>query len=259
MAFALLCNELLQSKQFITKESDCFVVKKKIYLFGPAACQFLSPSMDATGEIQEQLREQLRCQVEETSRRLKFENIKAVHEKYSQGCKDGIKIDVFKQALSEVRQEFEHVSDEEARKYFVEMDVENNNALDLDEFRHALRKLFPIEQALSALPLSQVIASSMPGLYSIAIDDHLESFSKLQPTDIAAMASSVSFELEKLLLEMVCSLRKGFDMKYKAEYGSDAGAKFSVQGSVTVSGGRVEDFHAGLAQRVGEIVTMNLL
>jgi hypothetical protein len=209
------------------------------------------------GEMKEpRLYGQLRRQVEDASRRIGYENIKAVHEKYSKGSKDGIKLDVFKQALSEVRREFEDVSDEEVERYFVEMDIENNGALDLEEFRHSLRKLFPIEQAVSALPLSRVIASSFPGLHNIRTEDHLDAFSKLQATEIAAMANAVSYELERLLLEMVSGLRMGFEVKSKAQYGSDAGAKFSVSGSVTLSGGRVEDFHAGLAQRVGEFVTV---
>jgi hypothetical protein len=197
----------------------------------------------------QQLHGLLRHQVEEASRRITFDSIKSVHAKYSKG-KDGIKVDVFKQALSEVRQEFEKLSDEEAKTYFLEMDVENNEALDLDEFRHSLRKLFPIEQAVSALPIGRVIASSLPGLHSLNIDDHIEAFSKLRADEVAAMASAVSFELEKQLLKMVHELREGFSVKNSAEGASDAGAKFSV----VLSGGSVEAFHAGLAHRVGELL-----
>ena len=200
----------------------------------------------------QQLHGVLRRQVEEASRRITYDNIKSVHEKYSKGDKGGIKVVVFKQALSEIRQEFEKISEEEAERYFLEMDVENNGALDLDEFRHALRRLFPIEQAVSALPLSRVIASSLPGLHSLNTEDHLEAFSKLRDDEVAAMASAVAFELEKELLKMVHELREGFAVKNSAADGGEAGAKFSVQGSVTMSGGRVKDFHAGLAERVGE-------
>jgi Ca2+-binding EF-hand superfamily protein len=196
------------------------------------------------------LAEQLRRQVEEASRRISIDNVKAVHEKYSKGNKDGITLDVFKQALAEIRQEFEKISDEEAEKDFIDMDVENNKALDIDEFRRALQKPFPIEQAVSALPLSRVIASALPGLPDMKIEEHLEAFSKLRDDEVSAMASAVSYELEKLLLDMVRDLRKGYEVRNSGtETGSDAGAKFSA----VLSGGKVEDFHAGLAQRVGEL------
>jgi Ca2+-binding EF-hand superfamily protein len=199
--------------------------------------------------IEQILHQQLRRQVEEASRRISDENVAAVHAKYSKGCKDGIKVDVFKQALSEIRQEFEKISDEDAERTFIDMDVENNLALDIDEFRRALQKPFPIEQAVSALPLSRVISSSLPGLHNLPIDDHLEAFSKLSDEEVSAMTSAVSFELEKLLLEMVRNLRAGFEIQRSGAGGeSGAGEKFSV----VLSGGRVEDFHAGLARRVGE-------
>ncbi len=175
----------------------------------------------------------------------------AVYEKYSKGSQDGIRSDVFKQALSEMRQEFVTLSDADVQTYFVDMDVNTNEALDEDEFRRALQKPFPIEQAVSALPLSRVIASALPGLHGINADDQLKAFSKLGDEEVAAMAYAVSFELEKLLLEMVHDLRKGFEVKNNsAASGSDAGAKFSV----VLSGGKIEDFHAGLAgERVGEL------
>jgi hypothetical protein len=195
---------------------------------------------------------QLKLQVEEASRKISIDNVKAVHEKYSKGSKDGIKLDTFKQALAEVRQEFGKVSDEEANRYFIDMDVENNKALNLDEFCRALQKPFPIEQALSALPLSRVIASSLPGLHSLKIEDHLEAFSNLKDNEVSAMASAVSYELEKLLLDMVRDLRKGFEVR-NSSTGADTGEKFSV----VVSGGEVKDFHAGLAHRVGELHTRN--
>ena len=195
---------------------------------------------------------QLKLQVEEASRKISIDNVKAVHEKYSKGSKDGIKLDTFKQALAEVRQEFGKVSDEEANRYFIDMDVENNKALDFDEFRRALQKPFPIEQALSALPLSRVIASSLPGLHSLKIEDHLEAFSNLKDNEVSAMASAVSYELEKLLLDMVRDLRKGFEVR-NSSTGADTGEKFSA----VVSGGSVRDFHAGLAHRVGELHTRN--
>ncbi len=187
--------------------------------------------------------EQLTLQVEEASRRMSNENVEAVHEKYSKGSKVGIKMNVFKQALSEIRQEFVQVTDYEVERYFIEMDVENNKALDLDHFRRAVQKPFPIEQAVSALPLSRLIASSVPGLGSLNIEDHLEAFSKLQDDEVSAMTSAVSFELKKLLLIMVHDLRKRYEVS-KAGDGNDATAEIST----VFSGGKMED-------AVGEFLT----
>ena len=156
----------------------------------------------------------------------------------------GIKFSKFKEALCAVRPEFHYLSVEEAKQLFVEADLENDEILKENEFAYALNKVFPVEQALSMLPLHRLLESALPGFRSKHPNEHLEIFVNLSEEAIATMISAVSPEIERLVWEMVCKMRQA---KKHQNTGGCAGAKFVM----TLSAGTIDDFHDGLQVRVG--------
>ncbi len=159
----------------------------------------------------------------------------------------GIKLSKFKQALCTVRPEFHYLSEEEAKQLFVQADLENDEVLGEKEFTYALSKAFPVEQALSVLPLHRLIESSLPGFRHKHPNEHLEIFAYLSDAEIANMVAAVSPEIERLVREMVHGLREAKD-RQDQNADDSAGAKFDI---VTLSAGTIEDFHDGLQGRVG--------
>jgi hypothetical protein len=196
---------------------------------------------------------ELTLQVVNAGQRSTSDNVKAVFQQYAdgEGKSYGLRLPAFKQALCAIRPEFRFMSAEEVEQLFVDTDVENDTALGLTEYSHALCKSLPLEQALCGLPLYRVIESALPGFHSMDPTDHLDAFSKLSDAEVARMVAAISPELERLLCDMIHELQHAYKLQAQRSGdsgGSNAGAKFSV---TTLSGGCVSDFHAGLSKRVG--------
>ena len=202
---------------------------------------------DGVGQEEDSRLAELKLQVAQAGKRAAIENIIAVFKQYAdgEGTKRGIRLPAFKEALCAVRPEFHYLSAEEAEQLFLDTDVENDTVLGVTEFSCALSKSFPLEQALSGLPLHRVVESALPGFYSLDSTDHLEAFGNLSDQDIATMVKAISSDLERLLCNMVHELKRAH--VFQSQGSCDAGAKFSV----TLSGGCISDFHAGLSKRVG--------
>ena len=189
-----------------------------------------------------------RQQVENSGRRFTKKAVHDVFNRYAQGEGNarGIGISKFKDALCEVRPEFGHMVAEDQEKLFKDSDLGNDNVLNESEFWYALCQVFPVEQALSVLPLHRVLESALPGFCTENSKSHLETFVNLSDQEIALMVAAAAPEIERLLCDLVHSLKKATELQtHKLAVGK--GAKFSV----TASGGKIEEFHAGLSGRVG--------
>ena len=188
------------------------------------------------------------CEMRHDSANCIFE--KYAHEDTHRG-KRGIGLREFKEALCAARTAFRHMSEDEAKQLFAESDLENDGLLSEQEFTYALDKKFPVEQALSVLPIHRLLESSLPGFDSLHPDQHLETFINLSDQDVAGMVAEASPKIMKLLLEMVNGLKKAKLASEERQNHVDTavGAKFDT--SDTIQAGTIDDFHKGLEGRVG--------
>lgn len=139
---------------------------------------------------------------------------------------------------------------DEIHEFFHTMDVNNDNGLDLEEFRRAVKEPTRVEQWASTLPLSQLLASCIPQ------QDGLDTFrvaSSLSKEDIEKVCGLFVEGMKSLLIRHCAMLRESFSsMDSKAaSKNSCIASKFSVQ---TLACGRIDDFHKGLRERIGEIL-----
>lgn len=192
---------------------------------------------------------EMKTQVEEACHRNTKDNVDRVFKQHAtgDGALRGIRFPEFKEALCEVRPEFHYLSVEEAKQRFVDSDVEDRNVLNEDEFAYAFEKAFPLQQALSRLPLHRVIESALPGFYTRNPYDHVNIFSSLSDHEIFCMVRAMVPTLERMLCDTAHDLKHAITQRHSGSGLDGPGAKFSI----IMSGGSVEDFHAGLSGRVG--------
>ena len=204
-------------------------------------------SMSSESQAGTSLFTELKTQVEEACQRTTKENIDNVFNQYAtgDGAGRGIKLPEFKEALCSVRPEFHYLSEEETKQRFVDSDVEDKHVLSESEFTYALEKAFPLQQALSRLPLHRMVESALPGFYTRNPDDHVNIFSSLSDSDIGCMVSAMVSALEKMLRDTAHDLKRA--TSHPGSGSDNSGDKFSI----TMSGGSIDDFHAGLSGRVG--------
>ena len=190
---------------------------------------------------------ELKSQVEEAGRRTTKLHVDEVFKQHANGdgSKRGIKLPEFRKALCAVRPEFHYLSVEETKRRFVDSDVKNNGFLTEAEFDYALETAFPLEQALSRLPLHRLVETALPGFYTRPPTDHVEIFSNLSDREIACMVQAVMLTMQKILRETAHELKRAIAPQQTRS--DDSGSKFSI----TLNGGNVDDFYAGLSGRVG--------
>ena len=206
-------------------------------------------SMPTESQAGSSLLTELKTQVEEACQRNTKDNVDNVFNQYAtgDGADRGIRLPEFKEALCAVRPEFHYLSEEETKQRFVDSDVEDNHALSEAEFVYALEKAFPLQQALSRLPLHRMVESALPGFYTRNPDDHVNIFSSLSDSDIGCMVRAMVSALEKMLRDAAHDLKGAIALQQSGSGSDNSGGKFSI----TLSGGSVDDFHAGLSGRVG--------
>ncbi len=137
---------------------------------------------------------------------------------------------------------------DEIHEFFHTMDVNDDNGLDLEEFRRAVKEPTRVERWASTLPLSQLLASCIPQQDGI---DTLRVASFLSKEDIDKVCELFVEGMKNVLVRNCGKLRESFcSMDSKAlSKTSGIASKFSVQ---TLACGRIDDFHKGLRERIGE-------
>ena len=138
---------------------------------------------------------------------------------------------------------------------FKEADMDNDNGLDLEEFSRVINKTSKLEQWATTLPLAKLLAYCLPSLETGAVNstaDSLRAVSRLSTQDIVKAAQLVGEGVARVLEERVKDLKACYDnmdKKTAEELLNTANVKFQA---FTMSAGKVEDFHKGLTERVGE-------
>ena len=150
--------------------------------------------------------------------------------------------DQFSSALEELGT---FLNEDDFQNLFLSMDINDDGVIDLDELKRVLRIPTQIEQLFSTLPFHRLFASAVPRTSG---KDPLRSFAQLQVDQVKGIVHAVIPFLEKIILDEVTKLKESFDAMDKSEANMKA-SKFEVP--ITMSAGKIEDFHGGLSKRTG--------
>ena len=180
-------------------------------------------------------------QVAEARRRRSDENIQAVYAKYAKES-GGISQEDFLNACQEVR--YGLVSAEDADHIFRGMLLNEQDLLDLNEFRRIAKTYSPFEQFISkSIPWPELVSSALP---QIVGKSSFEVFRELNSSEIPDITGAICKELEKILEENVTQMRFSFKTAQPVQ---DSSSRFSV---TELKAGNVEDYRQGLSGRIGE-------
>ena len=138
------------------------------------------------------------------------------------------------------------VDETEARNYLL-VAGGDQRSLGLDEFQQAAQGKWAGEVWAQSLPLAQLLSDALP---DCAKCHRLRAISSLTAKEIRAVVEGFSEALERVLTERVESLRKSLLAMDEYEEGPRPNRKFQV---VSMSCGRIEDFHGGVTKRIGEL------
>ena len=126
-----------------------------------------------------------------------------------------------------------------------------NKSISFEQFVHFVQSPSKVEQWTNSLGIHKIVADSAAAFIGTENDDPLRKISRLGVADIELIVQGCCDVLKRVLADSVRILFESFaamDLK-AAEAGSQAaGSKFQV---VTMSCGKIADFHAGLEGRVG--------
>ena len=144
---------------------------------------------------------------------------------------------------------------------FAELDVDQEGGLDLDEFVRTVRYPSNLEMFFSTLPLAKMLVwciESVKGRDESADPDPVRSMvSTLSQADIDKIACEFHGGLNRLLADKTREMQHCYaEMDKKSADGSDgSNSKYTFE----FSAGSAVDFHAGLADRVGEQLLSEIL
>lgn len=170
--------------------------------------------------------------------------------KFADASSHRISLDRFRLALQEMGIV---LTPEEEEERFKEAAVDEDGGLDKDGFVRAIGTPSALEPWASTLPLSKLLAACVEeALASAAASpDPVRNVADLSPQQVNDVAADFSGALVRLLSEKAGELRECYSRQDRlAAAGSDgSGAKFQT---FEMNVGTADNFHKGLADRVGE-------
>jgi hypothetical protein len=130
---------------------------------------------------------------------------------------------------------------------FNEFDTDNSVGLDLDEFQLLLKKSNSLCEWAKELPIDELLSDAIPRK---AGKDQLRVVSELTLEERREVCGAIHYGLDRILQESCESLNIAF-LASDQQLVSDGGSKFNV-----VSCGQIDDFHAGVEQRIGAFLLL---
>ena len=137
---------------------------------------------------------------------------------------------------------------------FRSLDTNTDGVLDFDEFKHAVNTPSTIEQLISSLSISQLVADAIPKEKG---KDEMRIFSRMSTEQMKEMCRVLMPFLENTLVEAAADLKKAFEKIDHAITAAQAASKYQVPPEM--SAGKVDDFFDGLSARVGSFCVCNIL
>jgi Ca2+-binding EF-hand superfamily protein len=170
--------------------------------------------------------------------------IEKIYKKYASANNRDLRLNEFGNALQDCGV---NMNLEERALAFKCADLDEDGGLSLEEFRTAVRTRTQLEQWASALPLARLLARCLT-LKSGDLDDPICELTKLSEANLDEAVGVFCKGLRRILTEAQAQLKNSF-AAMKEQGLSDGHSKFQT---FNMSSGNVEDFHLGLAQRIGE-------
>jgi hypothetical protein len=183
-------------------------------------------------------------------KRLDRQFVSSVFFKFADECTSKILASKFPFALKELN--IEAIPGTVA-ELFKEADLDEDGGLDLDEFYRVINRPSELEQWCLTLPLPKLLAFCLETVITPAGEfaDPIRSVCNLSPQDLDLATSEFEAGLRQLLKDQTQQLDHCYEqLAIKvAEKPDGSSAKFQTP---AMSGGTAEEFHKGLADRVGE-------
>ncbi len=124
--------------------------------------------------------------------------------------------------------------------------LNDDGGLDFQEFRSLVNTPSPIEEWVSGLPLTQLVADAMPRT-DVPIKDQLRHLCKATAAQLKESCEVIKEGLLKILQEKLDALKDAYE-KLDSHAASGSNSKFQVFG---MNVGSIADFDKGLASRIG--------
>lgn len=132
---------------------------------------------------------------------------------------------------------------------FKSMGLNDGAGLDFQDFSSFISTPSPVEEWVSALPLSQLVADAMPQYNGCISTDQLRNLSRATRHQLVESCEVIMEHLQKMLLDELAILKRAYD-KLDRQAETESNHKFQT---CMMSVGNIDDFHEGLAARIGKI------
>ena len=175
--------------------------------------------------------------------------VQSVFERHADTASGKVSAANFAVALQDISQEYKGG---DISKLFEEADIDLDGSVDLEEFSRIIVKPTELEKWSKNLPLAKLLAYCLESVDATHPSmDPLRIVSSIGPEALETIANGFSDGLKKLLSEEIKQLKDCFvALERKAVEDSDGSSEKFV--TFSMSAGKVEDFHKGLTNRVGE-------
>jgi hypothetical protein len=189
-----------------------------------------------------------RIQVQEGFERRKKEKVTAVFNHHKNG--QLVSSSSLRAALNDLGI---RVTESEIDELLKSSDINNDGGLDFDEFSVLVSRSSPGLDFLRSLPLAELVFDGLPKTEGCAAEDQLRKLCKISQKELDVSVKAIAEGLGKMLQENLTALKKAYDLlDSKAAENDTASAKFQI---IKMSVGTIEDFHAGIAARIGDVQT----
>lgn len=187
--------------------------------------------------------EQIRKQVEKGFARRNIEFVRSIFDSHKRKESELISTSSLVSALSDLGSHIQAAEIDELLNYRSLNDV----GIDFQEFLSLVGTPSPIEEWVKELPLTQLVADAMPCIDCLKTDQlrHLSRATRIQ---LEESCETIKEYLFKILQEKLIVLKEAYE-KLDSQPAPDCNSKFQIS---KMSVGNIDDFHEGLANRIGD-------
>ena len=197
----------------------------------------------------------LQSQIQEGFKRRNDEHVRAVFDSHKHGTR--ITASSLGAALKDLGI---YVLEEDIDELLKSSDMNDDGGLDFDEFSLLVGRSSPGLDFARALPLAELVWDGLPRMDRRAAhskgaggepgEAQLRHLCGISPEELEASIQAITEGLRTMLQENLAALKKSYDLLDRnAAAGSAAAAKFEM---IPMNVGTIEDFHEGIAARVGD-------
>jgi hypothetical protein len=203
--------------------------------------------MSAGFEFANDLRLKTSNQIDEGFKRRNIKFLETTFESYKDPNTGYIVASSLESALSKLGMKF-HPAD--VAELYTSRGLNADGGLNFQDFCSVVHMPSQIEEWVSELPLSQLVADAMPRT-ACPSKDQLRHLSSTTQQQLEVSCGVITERLVKILEEHLAVLKEMYaKLDSKAEDDNHASEKFQV---IKMNAGNIVNFHEGLAARIGEM------